>query len=122
MQAMLDSAGRTIFTVLEVPEKELRCRVDRVLASGLSHLMSHQASAADKARLFVEQTISSLTERLDQQLRSHRPRAGLVDEDARQERSSQLESQRRQMNRFVQSQTEAINRQVCRMRRLKCDK
>lgn len=54
----------------------------------------------------------SFTEELDSSLRAHRPRAGRIQEEARQRRSVQLMGQRRQVDIFVRAQLKAVQAQV----------
>jgi hypothetical protein len=99
--------------VLPCPEADLRAALDAFMAAVLLDMASAAEHGLEAAREWERDTRAALTEALDSQLWALRPRAGLVEEESRRARSTELLAQARQVERFVRGQAKRLQQQVC---------
>ena len=80
----------------------------------LEEMESHANRTAGAAEVWASEQEDAFTEALDGQLRSHRPRAGRVEEEVRATRSVELVAQRRKMEGHMRLQSKAVKQQQVR--------
>lgn len=80
----------------------------------LSEMEQFAARTHTTAESWSSERESNFTERLDGQLRSHRPRAGRIEEEVRASRSVELTAQRRRVEGHMRSQSKAVHQQEVR--------
>jgi hypothetical protein len=77
----------------------------------LEEMESHSNRTMGAAEVWASEQEDAFTEALDGQLRSHRPRAGRVEEEVRATRSVELLAQRRIMEGHMRLQSKAVKQQ-----------
>ncbi|KAL0033057.1 hypothetical protein WJX79_000382 [Trebouxia sp. C0005] len=95
-------------------EKELDERVSVALGdldSIEAGYRAYHATAESSGRSWAGKEEVAATEELEAQLRSHRPRAGRVEEEVRQARAVELIAQKRLLDLHMRSQGKALGRQ-----------
>ena len=94
-------SGKPCVAAIAIPAQPMREVLEAVRSSTLDHL--ERVSSANEAAVLVWEKSKSeaSTDELDQRLRDHRPRAGIVEEDLRGGRFAELVAQQRTFERYM---------------------
>ena len=103
-------SGEACVQEIAIPESPLRALLEAMRGAALEHMEAQAALAHTRAARWEKAKEEAITNELDQRLRDHRPRAGIVEEDVRAGRFSELVAQQRTFERYVRRARRDVRR------------
>ncbi|CAG9465396.1 unnamed protein product [Pedinophyceae sp. YPF-701] len=107
-------SGEACLAVLTIPSERVRTALVSLTCSALGDMCQFTAEVNSEVAAWARKQAEDLTEELDELLRSHRPRAGLIEEDVRQQRSVKLLAQKRSVDAHLRGMGRSILAQCAR--------
>ena len=96
---------------IPVSERLMREILEHTQVEMLAHIVVYSSDKMAAIRSWATMQEEHLTDELDSRLRSHRPRAGRIEEEDREFRSVELAGQRRRFDRHLRKAVHALKRQ-----------
>ena len=105
--------GKTLCVlVLEVSREEVESVLHSTQVAMLSNLEEIVEDTSKSTQDWAIDLEESLTDELDENLRSHRPRAGRIEEEDREHRSVELASQKRRFDRHMRALAQHVKTSI----------
>jgi hypothetical protein len=98
---------------LPLPEDEVRRCLQSIAEALLAEDIKRAHESVTHMEAWSSQCHNTLMQRLERQLRTHRPRIGVLEEDFRQKRCVELRNQHLNVKSFIDRQTDAATSWVC---------